>query len=83
MIVLYRQSVYSACAAKFKQKVTRAMEAIPQVSEYPMCAKISIKMTILSKYLRMNTLKFGIWNLVSFEIRDCATEQIFRQKIKK
>ena len=24
-----------------------------------------------------------IWNLVPFDIRDCATEQIFRQKIKK
>ena len=23
-----------------------------------------------------------IWNLVPFDIRDCATEQIFRQKIK-
>ena len=24
-----------------------------------------------------------IWNLVTFDIRDCATEPIFRQKIKK
>ena len=24
-----------------------------------------------------------IWNLVPFDIRDCVTEQIFRQRIKK
>ena len=24
-----------------------------------------------------------IWNLVPFDIMDCATEQVFRQKIKK
>ena len=32
---------------------------------------------------KLSYLGFKIWNLVSFDIRDCAREKIFRQKTKK
>ena len=33
--------------------------------------------------LTLSYLGPKIWNLVPFDIRDCSTEQIFHQKIKK
>ena len=39
--------------------------------------------TVLYSTETLLYLEPKIWNVVSFDIRDCATEQIFRQKIKK
>ena len=39
--------------------------------------------TVLYGSETLSYLGLKIWNLVHFDIRDCATEQIFRQKTKK
>ena len=39
--------------------------------------------TVLYSTETLSYLRPKIWNLVPFDIRDCATEQIFHQKIKK
>ena len=39
--------------------------------------------TVLYGTETLSYLGTKIWNLVTSDIRDCATEQIFRQKVKK
>ena len=58
-----------------------------------MCVPYNLRQDVSFRSDNIKTVLYGtetlsylgpkIWNLVPFDIRDCATEQIFRQKIKK